>query len=78
MVPSKIKQIRNLMRMTQRELGQRLGMTAQQIGNYENGRTSVPRVVELALLYLLGQESYDEAVFQNDWNREDMEAYNAL
>ena len=78
MAPSKIKQIRNLMRMTQRELGQRLGMTAQQIGNYENGRTSVPRVVELALLYLLGQESYDEAVFQNDWNREDMEAYNAL
>ena len=78
MSPSKIKQIRNLMRMTQRELGQRLGMTAQQIGNYENGRTSVPRVVELALLYLLGQESYDEAVFQNDWNREDMEAYNAL
>jgi transcriptional regulator with XRE-family HTH domain len=78
MAPSKLKQIRNLMRMTQRELGQRLGMTAQQIGNYENGRTSVPRVVELALLYLLSQESYDETVFLNDWNREDMEAYNAL
>ena len=53
-------------------------MTAQQISNYENGRTPVPRVVELALLYLLSQKSYDDPVFLNDWNREDMEAYSAL
>ena len=78
MTAIQIKQIRRIMRITQRELGARLGMTVQQISNYENGRSPVPKVVELALSYLASQESYDEAAFLNGWNRKDMESYNAL
>ena len=56
----------------------RLGMTVQQISNYETGRSRVPRVVELAIMYFLDRENFDETVFREDWDRADMEAYDAL
>lgn len=73
-----IQRARKMLGMTQRELGARLSMTVQQISNYENGRSPVPRVVEMAVMYLFSQEFFDESVFAPDWNRGDMEAYNAL
>lgn len=78
MTPDKVRQVRKMLGITQRELGTRLGMTVQQISNYENGRSPAPVTVELALNYLLGRESYDEDVFSDDWYRKDMEAYDAL
>ena len=78
MTSLKLKQARHMLGMTQRELSQQLGMTVQQISNYENNRSPVPRVVELALMFLMGREYYDESAFQKDWDRKDMEVYDAM
>ena len=78
MSPAKVRETRKILGMTQRELGERLGMTVQQISNYENGRSGVPRVVEMALMHLIGRESYNEDAFMEDWSGKEMEAYDAL
>lgn len=78
MTPARVKRVRRALGLTQRELSSRLGMTVQQISNYETGRSPVPRVVELALMHFLDRESFDEEAFREDWDRPDMEAYDAL
>lgn len=78
MSSTQLKNFRRISGMTQRELSSKIGITIQQISNYENGRSKVPKVVELALHYLASQENFDDSSFEKDWNRKDMEAYDAL
>jgi predicted transcriptional regulator len=56
MKPQELKRVRRAMLLSQRELGERLGMTQTSVARMERGAQRIMLVTELAVRYLLLME----------------------